>query len=281
MIDKAIFQFVLDTVNNQNTQGISFRGNYVFVRVNDIQQMLDTSTYNAYDTVDTDFCAMAEIISQETPYVEENNRSGWVKRYAFQFDIRDKDKTLTALQEFRNYLRENSVQSLVDDETYKMNIKISRPCFVSNQQGAGTIFTTYYIDFFADMVETGFYGNEATHTMAVSSGTLQSVILDQVVISSATATNPSNILTVEQNTDNQPVSRGLTFNFIINYDGSTLLKTIRKVVEGKTSRETTFDYRKVFDGDTDNYEFVITSGSVVYKNGVIVAINFNGVETNV
>jgi hypothetical protein len=272
---------MLDKANDEtiNTQGVKIRGNYVFVRVNDNTQMLDESTYNSYDTVDTDFVAMAEIISQETPYVEANNRSGWVKRYAFEFDIRDKTKVLAALQEVRDYFFENTVQSITDDSTtYKMNVKVSRPMFVSNRQGAGTIFTSYYIDFFADMVETGYYGNEATHTMCINGGTLQSVILDQAIIGSATAMNPSNDLTSEGNTSNQPTARSVTFQFILNYDGTALSKSILSSVEGIGSRETTYDYRKVFDSVTRNYEFRITGGSAIYKNGVVLTINFNGVE---
>lgn len=288
MIDKTIFQLMLDKCNDAtiNTQGIKFKGNFVFVRVNDNQQMLEASTYNPYDSELNDFVPCAEIISQETSFVEDNNRSGWVKRYAFTFDIRDKDKTLTALQQVRDYFRENSTQTITDtvdtvDTVYKLNVKVSRPSFMGNQADAGTIYSTYYMDFFADMVETGYFGNEITHTMALSGGIHQSVILDSVTIGSATATNPSNKLTVEANTNNKPISRGVTLQFILDYDGTALNKSIMSVVKGTTSRETIYEYKEVFDGVTTEYDFIITGGSVVSKKGVIVQVNFSGVQTNV
>ena len=337
MIDKTLFLFFLTKLNDTsiNTQGVEFKGNYVFVRINDAQQFLSTSSYNAYDTEETNFTALAEVISNEEAFVENNNRSGWTKQYAFQFDIRDKDENLAALQELRDYLRANSTQTIVDDDTtYKMSIKVTRPIFAGNQQGAGTVFPTYVMTMYADTLETGFFGNEATHTMreyttlgvdeitvgetyeittlgttdwevifgetelpyivgyqgvaeSVGTGTgevttvLQSAIFDQVTVSSATTTNPSNLLTENSNTKHQPVARGVSINFVLNYDGSLLNQAIRRVVEGKQDRETIFVYRKVFDGDSDDYNITITGGSVVYKNGVVVQINFNGVEINV
>ena len=285
MIDKTIFQLMLDKLNDEtiNTQGVTFKGNFVFVRINDNQQMLETSTYNPYDSELADFVAMAEIVSQETAFVEENNRSGWVKRYAFSFDVRDRDTVLTALQQVRDYFRANSIQSIVDtvdtvDTTYNMNVKVSRPSFMGNQPDGGTVFSTYYMDFFADMVETGYYGNQATHTMAVSGGTKVAINEDSITISQATVTNPSNKLTSEVNTSNRVVSRGVSFDFTLNYDGSTLHKTIRRIIDGKVSRETRFDYRKVFNGDTYDYDLVITGGSCVYKKGVLVQLQFNMVE---
>ena len=278
MIDKKIFQFMLDTLNDENTQGVKFKGNYVFVRVNDNLQLLEASTYNPYDTVLSDFVAMAETVSQPTDYVEANNRTGWVKQYTFQFDVRNKDTVLEALQEVYNYLKLNNVQEIVDDETYKFVLKPTRATFVGNQQGAGTVFTTYSMNLFAETIETGYYGNESTHTMAVHNGTLQSIIIDQVVIGSNVATNPTNDITSNVNTTHKAISRGVTLQFVINYDGTALNKTILGLVEGIGNRETTFDYRKVFDSVTSDYEFLITGGSVVYKNGVVIQIRFNGVE---
>ena len=45
MLDRTIFQYILSKANNEtiNTQGISIKGNYVFVRINDTQTLLETS----------------------------------------------------------------------------------------------------------------------------------------------------------------------------------------------------------------------------------------------
>lgn len=280
MIDQKIYQLWLDKFNDDsiNTQSVSFNGNFVFVRVNDNLTVKQVSTYNSYDTVDKYMVVMGETVSLPTDFVDENNRTGWNKQLTFRFDVRHKDKVLEAIQEVYLYFKANTIQTIEDDTTYKFKIKPSRPAFAGTEQGAGTVFVYYTMNFDCETIETGWYGDEATHTMAINGETLQSIILDQVLIGSATAVNPSNKLTVEENTDNTPISRGVTLQFVINYDGTTLNKKLRKVIEGKESRETKFDYRKVFDGDTDNYTFVISGGNLLYKKGVLAQLKFNGVE---
>ena len=285
MIDKTIFQLMLDKCNDAtiNTQGIKFKGNFVFVRVNDNQQMLEASEYNPYDSKLNDFVPCAEIISQETSFVEDNNRSGWVKRYAFTFDIRDKDKTLTALQQVRDYFRENSEQTITDtvdtvDTEYTMNVKVSRPSFMGNQADAGTIYSTYYMDFFADMIETGAFANGVVHTMALRGETKVACGEDTITISQATTVNPSNKLTASANTENRPVSRAMSFDFFLNYNGSDLHKEILSILDGNGDREQRFDYRKVFGTVTRDYDIIITGGSVVYKKGIVLQLRFKAVE---
>ena len=285
MIDKTIFQLMLDKCNDAtiNTQGIKFKGNFVFVRVNDNQQMLEASTYNPYDSELNDFVPCAEIISQETSFVEDNNRSGWVKRYAFTFDIRDKDETLTALQQVRDYFRENSEQTITDtvdevDTEYTMNVKVSRPSFMGNQADAGTIYSTYYMDFFADMIETGAFANGVVHTMALRGETKVACGEDTITISQATTVNPSNKLTASANTENRPVSRAMSFDFFLNYNESDLHKEILSILDGNGDREQRFDYRKVFGTVTRDYDIIITGGSVVYKKGIVLQLRFKAVE---
>lgn len=279
MIDKKIFQFMLDTLNNENTQGIKFKGNYVFVRVNDNIQLLEASSYNPYDTVLSDFVAMAETVSQPTDYVEANNRTGWVKQYTFQFDVRKKDAVLEALQEIYNYLKLNNVQEIVDDETYKFVLKPTRATFVGNQQGAGTVFTTYSMNIFAETIETGFYDDEVTHKMNVKGSTVQTIIKDTATIGSATSMDVDNDITDNVNTSNEPVARGVSLQFVINYDDSTFQRVLRKVIEGKSSRETVFTYEKKMPNETaETWDFLVVTGNVVYKKGVLLQLAFNGVE---
>ena len=280
MIDKKIFQFMLDKLNNTsiNTQGVKFKGNYVFVRVNDNLQLLEASTYNPYDTVLSDFVAMAETVSQPTDYVEANNRTGWVKQYTFQFDVRNKDTVLEALQETYNYLKVNNVQEIVDDETYKFVLKPTRATFVGNQQGAGTVFTTYSMNLFAETIETGFYGDEAVHKMAKFGLTPNEVIMDSVTVGSAVSMDVDNDITENANTGNEPIARGVSLQFVLNYKGTALEREIRQVIEGKEDREKTYVYQKEFDTATETWTFRIVTGNVVYKKGGLIQLAFNGVE---
>lgn len=282
MIDQKIYQLWLDKFNDKtiNTQAVSFNGNHVFVRVNDNLTVATTSTYNPYDTVDKYVVVVGETVSLPTDYIDENNRTGWNKQLTFRFDVRQKDKVLEAMQQVYLYFKANTVQSIVDDTTYKMIVKMSRPAFAGTEQGAGTVFVYYTMNIDADMLETGWFGNEAVHTMGISSGALTSIILDELIIGSAVAVNPSNKLTVEENTDNKAISRGITYQFTIDYDGTTLNEKLRKVIEGIDSRETKFYYRKVFNSQTENHTFLITGGSVVYKKGVMIQLKFSGVQTS-
>ena len=280
MIDKKLFELILSKLNDDsiNTQEVTFKGNYVFVRINNTQTMMEASSYNAYDLTQKRYIAMAEITSNPTDFVEENNRTDFVKDYAFQFPTNLQDEALEALQEVFLYFRSNNVQTVIDDVTYKVLIKPSRPRFLGNQQQAGGIDSTYGMTFFMTLIETGEFTNTATHQMALTGGTLQDIFIDDVTIASQTAMSPSNILTSEVNTKSEPVARGMAFTFSLYYDGTVLLKNILSVVEGKTSRETRYDYEKVFDGVTQSYTLYITGGSVSYKNGLVHKIQFTATE---
>jgi hypothetical protein len=280
MIDKKLYELILGKLNDAtiNTQGVTFKGNYVFVRYNDTQTLMEASTYNAYDLKQTVYIGMAEITSVPTDFVEKNNRTDFVKEYAFQFPVRMQDKALEALQEVFLYFRTNNVQTVVDNVTYKVLIKPHRPRFLGNQQQAGGIDATYGMSFFITLIETGEFTNTATHEMSISGGTLQDLFIDAVNITNQTAVSSSNLLTSESNTKSEPISRSLSFTFTIYYDSSTLLETILGVVEGKTSRETLFTYQKTFDSVVRSWDIYITGGNVIYKNGLIHQITFNGTE---
>lgn len=274
MLDKAIYEYVLSKLN-LNTQEITFKGNFLFVRYNDSMTLLSADTYNPYDLTDTKFVGVAESTSIETPYSESNNRSGWTKRYVFMFDYEDNEEVLTALEETRDYFLANRVHT-IDSKTFVW--RVSRPSFGGNQQQNGTINSTYYMDFFGDSVETGNYMDSATHKMCIYGGTLQDIIIDSSIISYTCNMNPSNIMTGEYNTFNSPVSDGVGIQMTINYDSTTLLETLYKHITGKYSRETKYTYQTVFDSITQSYDLYIASGSIVYQNGVLTQLTINFVE---
>lgn len=281
MIDKKLYELILGKANDEtiNTQGVPVKGNYVFVRYNDRQTLTEASTYNAYDKVEREFMGMAEITSTPTDFVEKNNRTDFIKEYAFQFSSKRKDESLEALQELFLYFRENNVQVVVDDVTYKVLIKPHRPRYLgSTTTSAGKVFVLYGMQFFMTLIETGEFTNTATHEMRISGGTYQDLFIDDVTIANQTAISASNLLTSEVNTKAEPVSRAINFSFSIYYDSSVLVETILGVIEGKTSRETLFDYQKVFDGVTRAYTVYITGGTVSYKLGSVHKITFNATE---
>jgi len=275
MLDKKIYEYMLAKFNSENTQEILFKGNFVFVRVNDTMQIMSASTYNANDLINTPFVGVAQGTSVETPFSESNNRSAFTKRLLFYFDIRNEEKVLDALDELRDYFLANRQHTI---DGFKTVWRVSRASFISNEATGGTVFATYYMDFFGDAVETGFYFDGATHKMCVDGGTLQSIIVSDVSISYATNMNPSNVITSESNTSNVPVSDGLSITMNIYYDSTTLLETLYKHITGKYSRETKYDYQVVFDSISQDYELYIQSGSVVYQNGLIAMLNITFVE---
>lgn len=279
MLDKVFYEYILAKFN-ANTSSVTFKGNYVYLRVNDTMTLMEATSYNAYDTAPVSYVACAEVISTETPFVESNNRSGWVKQYAFMFPLSKKDDVLAALQETRDTFLSTNTHTVTDgSDTYTFVIKCQRPTYAgATKARAGEIYVTYTMQLMADSVELGYYGNTTVVSLAINGGTLQALIVDSLTVSSANTIDPSNIITSESNISNAIIGRGVNFTLDVYYDSTTLLETLYKQIMGDTSREQIYDLRVVFDGITENYDVKVASGSVVFKKGVIVKLNITFVE---
>lgn len=280
MIDKKIFQLMLSKLNDDtiNTQGVKFKGNFVFVRMNDYQTLASASTYNPYDTVNSKYIGVAEIVSIPTDYVESNNRTEWLKTYAFQFRANMKDEALEALQEVYLYFKSNTVQTIVDDTTYKLILRVNRPKLEGAQQQAGSMSIMYSMDLAAVTIETGYYGNEVTHEMGLGTATPTEIIADNVSINSLCVTNPKSSMTENKNTTHKFIGRTNTLKMQIYYDGTTLTNAILNVIEGKLDRDTEFVYQRTINSVTVSWDIKISSGNIVYKTGQVMMLNIDCVE---
>lgn len=274
-MEKELYNYILGKFNSENTKGVVFKGNYVFVRVGDTVSMAQATTYNAWDTKDTSFVPLAETVSNETPFAETVNRSGWVKRYVTMFSTKDKDNVIGAMEEIRDYFFNNKTHTI---DGFTFDFKVGRPQFSGTEVTGGAIYAIYYMDFFADMMENGYYGSSSVHKMALDGGVLQDLLIDDVTESVGIAVDTANDLLSEINTKNVPISNGVTKQFNVYYDSSVLLETILKQIQGKHTREQIYDYSVTFDGVTQTFELYMIGGSVVWKNGVPVRLLFNMVE---
>jgi len=285
MLQQEIYNYILMKAN-LTTQEITIKGNFVFLVIGDRPTMLEASTLNAFDTVKNKFIPMAETIDEEIPFRENNNRSDWVKQYAFQFPLRLKTEVITALNELRDYFYTHKTHTITDGSTnYTFDFKVSRPRLTAiSPPQAGDVYITYSMQFTGVSIEHGKMSSGAVIKMRKDGvAALVTLLHDTITVSSKTAFDPLTLVDDIVNTKNNPLARGVGFQCEIYYDDSTTLTKaladdIYNSIGGKLARTTKFDFETVFNGITSTYECYISGGSYVFKDGLVQKLIFEMVE---
>ena len=294
---KRLFNWFTDTLN-QNTQGVTFSGNFVFKFWQQQQGVHDFEIISkSEDTLDfesTETVPVVNITSLEIPYVEKNNRSDFEQEYYVALKIEnringetnqqllefdDTDPKYQALLETVDTIR---TQLSFDYDGFKFTVKAREPQVVQTFKYNGNYYTVFAITLNMSAVSDGFYGNEMTFYLTDNFNAFTvSDVLDVVeaniivgketFISHAIELEPTDQLT-------QVTGRTFQAQVTVNYRGQDFdpdaLLFNELMAEDTNLISKKYRFRGVQGDTTFNHDVVITSINASFRNNSVETITF-------
>ena len=186
MYDKIIEVLNLNTqkvISNGKEQDLKFKGGYLnHILPNGVPYVREqTDPLTAFSFETFEFIPVAEELSQETPSVNDSDRSDYVFRYSIMFRSVYEEQVENALDEFRDYFLANKQFTL---EGYNVAIKTTR-ADKSPQVGidGGWYYPVYQFTVYATAIKRGYIKKDAdTFRIALEEGFGVSVDTNTIVI---------------------------------------------------------------------------------------------------
>lgn len=235
---KRIFDFFVEKLN-ENTQGVTFSGNFVFKFYNQQQGVSDFEIISKNeDTLDFESTEIVPVInaqSIEIPFVEQNERSDFEQEYyiALKIENRINEETNQQLLEFDDsdpkYLAMietvNTLKTLLsfNYDGYKYTIKVKEPQVIQTFKYNGNYYTLFSIGMNMTTLKDGFYGNEMKFYLCpvndaiTSTDLLDTADADFIVGKQTVVFNNIDFTATDQQT--QVNSRNFQAQLTINYRG--------------------------------------------------------------
>lgn len=236
---KRIFDFVVSKLN-ENTQGVTFSGNFVFKFYNQQQGVSDfeiiSKNEDSLDFESTEIVPVVQAQSIEIPFVEKNERSDFEQEYyvALKIENRINEETNQQLLEFDDtdpkYLA--MVETVEAFKTslsfnfdgYKYTLKAKEPQVIQTFKYNGNYYTLFSLGLNMTALKDGFYGNEMAFylcnaTDAITADDLLDTADADIVVGKQTVVyNNIDFTATDQQT--QVNSRNFQAQLTVNYRGS-------------------------------------------------------------
>ena len=220
---------------------VKFKSNYVFdFRQN--QTGLQFTVFNIsgtqLDFTELEFVPVSEVVNQNTPYVENNKRDGYVKTFAFPIRIKD---GLTFKEDDSHYqalitLRDELNGSVDTVNGQKTSFKVTYPRYDKRFLNGGEWYGIFVLDFYLTTVQEGYFCNESTISIRKDGETTYHE-LDFIEFSQPTGADTITVGDVSDNNRTKDiVSRYSTsFTLSFNYFGGTLEDELYQAQMGQVS----------------------------------------------
>ena len=250
-----IFDFILEKLNDSYPV---FEGHFVFqFHQNGFTMEKIDEEYLTVDTVE--YVPVSELSSQETPYVEGNNKSDFTKVYGFMLKI---DKHETFDETDLAYQAMLSLKSTLNGKVFTINsrktaFKVTTPQFRANIPYDGHWWVLFEIQVTFTVMDEGYFGNDYIVKMrkkdSGSYQTLDLIMLHAPMGKTEIAKNP---VGVKANTTHSVHSRTVMFVLAAVYHGTGIEEDLYKEMWGKGDRDQLYDLR-IETPDIGNLDYVV------------------------
>ena len=250
-----IFGFILEKLNDEKDV---FVGNFVFQFHHNgfVMNKIDEQ-YLKVETVE--YVPVAEMSTQETPYVESNNKSDFTKVYGFMLKIPNGEVFSEDDEAYQAML---SLKSTLNGKTFEIDgrlcaFKVTVPQFRANIAYAGAWWVLFEIQVTFTVMDEGYFGNDYIVKMrkkdSGSYQTLDLIMLHAPMGKTEIAKNP---VGVKANTTHSVHSRTVMFVLTAVYHGTGIEEDLYKEMWGKGDRDQLYDLR-IETPDIGNLDYVV------------------------
>jgi len=267
MFKEELYNKVLDVLN-LNTSGLTFYGGYHMVMYNGIIMVIDKTTTSAFDFSAKEVIPLSEEYNNETPSVNDSDRSDYVIQYQIMFKLEVLDEIKTALEEFRTYFYANK-QHVIDG--YNVTFKVTRgdkqPTWTPD---GGDFYGRYKLTVYCTATKNGYlYKDTDKWEMRVKdTGDYVQLVESQDIMSNNANSQPDNATTRIKHFN---TSSSWANKFQVFYDGGITSEKIYSWIANKENINTKFDLRETFNGVVRDYIVIITGGArTKTKNGMAI-----------
>lgn len=268
-----ITNYIVDKLNSYGDA--EFRGNYVFDFRQDINGLQFTVLDVKQDKIEMDnieFTPVSEVVNSPTPYVEKNNRTGFVKTIAFPMRIKngymfdEDDDTYQALVSL--YQELNGSYDTING--MKVSFKVTPPRYDQKALNGGEWYAVMIIDFFMTVIEFGFFCNE--YGVYIKRDTDEEYYqLDYLEFTTPTGADEEitqNVLS-NDNAKSKQTRYATQLNLSFNYHGGELERELYAFQMGKGNAKAKYNLRAIHESGTYDYTISVSNGTPLWKIGTV------------
>lgn len=303
---KRLYDIFLDRLN-ENTQGVTFSGNFMFKfwqqgqGINDFEIMYKETDVEGNPTSlefnSKEVVPVVDVQTMQIPYVERNNRSDWEKEFyvAIRVDyginefnqrvIEFKEEN-TKYQALLETLENMRSQLFFQEDGYKYVFKVKEPVEVNVFKYNGDYYQIVAVSMNLTSITQGFFGNETEIYFGLENDgdftDSNDYYLDFTEIQVLLGKETNVLAPVDEKEHRVHINkRNWNAQVTINFNGNTADKLIEKEIHALTTnnREKYNIRLKRGDGTKDSdFDYTrvvyVTNGNVIYVNNSIVSITF-------
>jgi hypothetical protein len=269
-----ITNYIVEKLNGYGTT--EFRSNYVFDFRPDMKNGLQFSVLKvnqqSLEMDKVEFVPVSEIVNSPTPFVEKNDRTGWVKTIAFPLRIKNGfmfDEQDDAYQALISLYQElNGLYDTIDGK--KVSFKVTPPRYDQKAMSNGEWYAIMVIDFFMTTLGQGFFCTE--YDVFIKRQTDEEYHeLDYIEFSTPTGSDEEIVPDVRDNNTAKLIQSryALQLTISFNYLGGELERELYSYQMGKGDPKKKFNLRAVHESGTYDYVVSISNGTPLWKRGTV------------
>lgn len=300
--NKRLFDLILGKLND-NTQEITFSGNYMFEFNQQITGgtnfSIVSATVNALDFTTIDVVPLVDIQSIQIPFVELNQRDDWEREFYIAIEIPQTAHELTneTIIEFKETnpryqavleTLENMASNLTFVENnYKYTFKVKEPTKVSVFVYNGKYYQVLALTFNLTSMVKGFFGNETKLYLGLLSdnsfGETEDYVLDSVDFSEIVGKTVRTISNIDDTEERYTVDKRIwQANITVNFNGNIADMLLYKEKALISSIKNTYQIKitnknlNTLVGENLDYiiNVLITNVNISYKNNTVDQLTF-------
>lgn len=300
--NKRLFDLIL-TKLNENTQDVTFSGNYMFVFNN---QQIGSHNFeivsrdaDALDFKSTEFIPLVDIQSIQVPFVELNKRDDWEREFYVAIKIPKTRNATTNQMEIvfdesnpRYQAILETIENLSDNLTfvegdYKYTFKVKEPTKVSVFTYNNTKYQVLALTFNLTSLSKGFFGNETKLYLGLLSdssfGETDDYLLDNVEFTEVVSKTSRATSNIDDTDEKYEIDKRIWDSTItVNFNGNLADMLLYKEKMAKFELNITYQIKitnknlnTLVGEDLDYINSVkLTTINIIYRNNVVDQLTF-------
>ena len=300
--NKRLYDLILDKLN-ENTQGITFSGNYMFEFNQQLSGGVNFSIVsrdeNALEFTTTQVVPLVDIQSIQVPFVENNNRDDWEREFYVAIEIPSTRNSISNEKEYKFSESNAQYQAILEtlenlrsnltfiQDGYKYTFKVKEPTKVNVMTYNGKYYQLLAMTFNLTSLVDGFFGNETKAYFGLASDTsfgettdylLDVVELNEIVGKSTRATSniddEDEIFTVDKRIWEATITVNFNGNVadMLIYKEKAILSDLNSTYQIKITNKnlntlTGIDYDYTID-------VLVSNVNITYRNNVVDQLTF-------
>jgi len=300
--NKRLYDLILDKLN-ENTQGITFSGNYMFEFNQQLSGGVNFSIVsrdeNALEFTTTQVVPLVDIQSIQVPFVENNNRDDWEREFYVAIEIPSTRNSVSNEKEYKFSESNEQYQAILEtlenlrsnltfiQDGYKYTFKVKEPTKVNVMTYNGKYYQLLAMTFNLTSLVDGFFGNETKAYFGLASDTsfgettdylLDVVELNEIVGKSTRATSniddEDEIFTVDKRIWEATITVNFNGNVadMLIYKEKAILSDLNSTYQIKITNKnlntlTGIDYDYTID-------VLVSNVNITYRNNVVDQLTF-------